>query len=222
MSLPQLIQANGWFFGLTFALMSIFAVYLVVLRIIKNVKAKCDHEAFLIRLEEALSTGGGKAAYQLCQSETQENASVMPKLYLAAFDKGGEAIKGGRDGRIDARDAIADVIETKIMPSLQSWLPLILLLAKISPMVGLLGTVSGMIGAFGTIAGATKVDPSALANDIGMALFTTAEGLVIAIPLILAYTVFQERVRRYEIELQLASQEALKMVPKVFGKPAAR
>ena len=50
---------------------------------------------------------------------------------------------------------------------------------------GLLGTVIGMINAFQTIAGSGKqgVDPSALADDIGVALFTTASGLTVAIPM---------------------------------------
>jgi biopolymer transport protein ExbB len=101
----------------------------------------------------------------------------------------------------------------EIVPELNFLLPLMLVLAKLAPMVGLLGTVSGMIMAFNKIAGATKVDPSALANDIGMALFTTAEGLIIAIPLVFAYSMFRERVNRFELDLQRAAQEALTLLP---------
>jgi biopolymer transport protein ExbB len=93
-----------------------------------------------------------------------------------------------------------------------------LVFAKLAPMLGLLGTVWGMIMAFGKIAGETKVEPSALANDIGMALFTTAEGLIIAIPLIFAYTMFRERVNRFELDLQRAAQAALNLVPRVYGQ----
>jgi biopolymer transport protein ExbB/TolQ len=113
---------------------------------------------------------------------------------------------------------MADCIDTEIMPQLTSTLPAILLLVKTAPMMGLLGTVVGMILAFGKIAGATKVDPSALANDIGMALFTTAEGLFIAIPLIIFYSVFRTRIDRFEIQLQRASQEALRLLPQVCGR----
>jgi biopolymer transport protein ExbB len=85
-------------------------------------------------------------------------------------------------------------------------------------MLGLLGTVWGMILAFGKIAGATKVEPSALAQDIGMALFTTAEGLLIAIPLIFAYTMFRERVSRFELDMQRAAAAAMNLVPKLFQR----
>ena len=53
-------------------------------------------------------------------------------------------------------------------------------------MVGLLGTVIGMMGAFAKIAGGDKVDPTQLADDISFASITTACGLAIAIPLVLA------------------------------------
>jgi biopolymer transport protein ExbB/TolQ len=53
-----------------------------------------------------------------------------------------------------------------------------------------------------------------------MALFTTAEGLIIAIPLIFAYTIFKERLGRFEVELQRGAKEALNIVPKVFNKSA--
>ena len=55
-------------------------------------------------------------------------------------------------------------------------------------MLGLLGTVSGMIQAFEKIANTQQSggDPSVLASDISFALFTTAAGLTIAIPLVVA------------------------------------
>ena len=56
-------------------------------------------------------------------------------------------------------------------------------------MMGLLGTVTGMIAAFGKIeqqSASGSLDPGALAGDISFALFTTAAGLLIALPLVLA------------------------------------
>ena len=60
-------------------------------------------------------------------------------------------------------------------------------------MIGLLGTVSGMISAFQTIGQVGMGDPSALAEDIGEALITTATGLTIGIPAMIAYFVFRNR-----------------------------
>ncbi|VGO22828.1 MotA/TolQ/ExbB proton channel family protein [Pontiella sulfatireligans] len=60
-----------------------------------------------------------------------------------------------------------------------------------APMLGLLGTVSGMIKAFALIAQGGMGDPSKLAGAIGEALITTATGLVIAIPAMIAYFIFK-------------------------------
>lgn len=213
MSIADLIRANGITFSLAFAAMSFTAVGLIVWQMIRNVRSHTDLGKFVEQVETQLKAGGGQAAYQLVEREATQTKQIVPKVFLAAF-------KDGQRGKLAARDAMADCIEGEIMPWLQGLLPHILLLAKIAPMVGLLGTVVGMIGAFRTIAGATKVDPSALADDIGMALFTTAEGLLIAIPLIFAYTVFKERVHRFERDLAKASQAALKLLPRIYGKAA--
>ena len=213
MNISDIISANGIVFSGLFLTMSFAGVALIAWRLIENIRAKTDLDQFIEDLESQMDSGGGRAAYEYCEREATETKRLVPKLFLAAF-------KDGQRGKIAARDAIADCIDHDIMPSLQALLPYILLLAKIAPMVGLLGTVSGMIGAFQTIAGAEKVDPSALANDIGMALFTTAEGLIIAIPLIFAYTLFKESVHKFEIELARASQTALQLLPRVYGKPA--
>ncbi len=60
-----------------------------------------------------------------------------------------------------------------------------------APMLGLLGTVSGMIKAFSIIAQGGMGDPGKLAGSIGEALITTATGLVIAIPAMIAYFIFK-------------------------------
>ncbi len=71
------------------------------------------------------------------------------------------------------------------------------LLAAIGPMLGLLGTVFGMIGAFasiGTMEGAAR--STALSNFMSLALVNTAEGLILAIPCTIAYSLFRRRTDR--------------------------
>ncbi len=61
------------------------------------------------------------------------------------------------------------------------------LLAVISPMLGLLGTVLGIIQVFTAIAGHTgAVSPALLADGLGQAMLTTAAGMIIALPILVA------------------------------------
>jgi biopolymer transport protein ExbB len=211
MSVAHIVEANGLFFTVVFVALSLAAVFFVALRSIKYWRARTDVGMFIAQVEMELETKGGPAAIEFCEREADEKQHVLALLFAAAF-------KDGQRGQIAARDAIADCLELEIMPSLHKWLPAILMITKVAPMFGLLGTVVGMIGAFETIAGATKVNPSALANDIGMALFTTAEGLFIAIPLILVYSTFTSVLHQFEVGLQRGSQAALRLLPKVYGR----
>lgn len=76
------------------------------------------------------------------------------------------------------------------------------IIAYTSPMIGLLGTVTGMIGAFGKITISGTGDPNAIAGGISEALLTTAAGLIIAIPTIIAYNIFNKKIEKIEIEIE--------------------
>lgn len=80
-------------------------------------------------------------------------------------------------------------------PWLEAGIPLIKLLAALAPLLGLLGTVVGMIGAFQQITLFGAGDPQLLASAISMALVTTAQGLIAAIPLLLLHGLVAARAR---------------------------
>lgn len=80
--------------------------------------------------------------------------------------------------------ASAGAVEMAFLENGLVWLATI---ANIAPMIGFYGTVAGMILAFRAIAQAGDVEPSIVAGGISMALITTAGGLLVAIPLQLAY-----------------------------------
>ncbi|MFV0337473.1 MAG: MotA/TolQ/ExbB proton channel family protein [Chthoniobacterales bacterium] len=65
--------------------------------------------------------------------------------------------------------------------------------AVVAPMLGLLGTVSGMIRAFRAMALGGMGRPELLADNISEALITTATGLIIGIPTMVAYLYFKNR-----------------------------
>lgn len=66
-------------------------------------------------------------------------------------------------------------------------------IASVAPMIGLLGTVSGMVKAFRTIATQGMGRPELLADNISEALITTASGLIVAIPALIAYFYFKNK-----------------------------
>jgi biopolymer transport protein ExbB len=91
------------------------------------------------------------------------------------------------------------------------WVTYLNVVASVAPMIGLLGTVSGMISAFQTIGRGGMGRPELLAGDIGEALITTATGLVIGIPAMIAYFVLRNRLNSAMIATAQAGTELIEM-----------
>lgn len=86
-------------------------------------------------------------------------------------------------------------------------------IGAIAPLLGLLGTVIGIITAFLAITAGSMQDPALLAAGVSQALITTAGGMLVAIPAVIAYRVFQRRIvdinAAFEQEAGLMMQELL-------------
>jgi biopolymer transport protein ExbB len=85
-------------------------------------------------------------------------------------------------------------------------------ISNVAPLLGFLGTVAGMISAFGAIAEAGQVEASLVAGGIKIALITTAAGLLIAIPVNVAYNFFVTRVDKLIMEMEEGTSQVLNLV----------
>ncbi|HBE22381.1 MAG TPA: MotA/TolQ/ExbB proton channel family protein [Verrucomicrobiales bacterium] len=86
-------------------------------------------------------------------------------------------------------------------------------IGNVAPMLGLLGTVIGMIQSFNDLStGSEGVKQMALSSGISVALITTAAGLIIAIPTMLAYAFFRTRTQRYIGEMEAASSHLVALL----------
>jgi biopolymer transport protein ExbB len=85
-------------------------------------------------------------------------------------------------------------------------------IANVAPLLGFLGTVAGMISAFGAIAAAGQVEASLVAGGIKIALITTATGLIIAIPVNVAYNFFVTRIDKLIREMEEGTSHVLNLI----------
>jgi biopolymer transport protein ExbB/TolQ len=74
-------------------------------------------------------------------------------------------------------------------------------IANVAPFIGLFGTVVGVIRAFQAIAVKASAGPSVVASGIAEALISTAAGLFVAVPAVIAYNYFLKRSRKLSLEL---------------------
>ena len=91
-------------------------------------------------------------------------------------------------------------------------------IASAAPLLGLMGTVIGMIEIFGSQSPTGGANPQQLAHGISIALYNTAFGIAIAIPALIFYRHFRNKVDTFVVEME---QLAAKLVDIVHGERAA-
>lgn len=123
---------------------------------------------------------------------------------------------------IEAKDLESQVLESVIVNAtetevrdLSSYLQALATVGNIAPLLGLLGTIIGMIKAFMVIQEmGGKVNAAVLAGGIWEAMLTTALGLAVALPTMVAHSYLLAKVDKYEARLQNGSILFLKAIAK--------
>ncbi len=124
----------------------------------------------------------------------------------------GQILAAGLINRDRERSVMKDSIEDTgrhVVHELERYLETLGTIAAVSPLLGLLGTVIGMVEVFTTITSQGVGNPGALAGGIAQALITTAAGLTVAIPALIGYRYFRNRVDRLVVNME---KEAIKLV----------
>lgn len=144
-------------------------------------------DEFLSDLEQTLDAKDFQAASELCEGDRR----AMPQLALYAINH--------RELSYDKlRHRLAERFQQDVMADIEHRLSWVATVIKSAPMIGLLGTVMGMMGAFANLSSGEKIDTIKMAADIQFALITTAIGLSIAIPLMLATASVNIRLKKME------------------------
>jgi biopolymer transport protein TolQ len=106
---------------------------------------------------------------------------------------------------------------------LERYLPFLATTASATPFIGLFGTVWGVMSAFQGIGSQGSASLAVVAPGISEALIATAAGLAAAIPAVIAYNYFVNRVKHWATEMDGFSLELLNVMsrptPKVVGRP---
>jgi biopolymer transport protein ExbB len=143
-----------------------------------------------------------------------EQGQIQDK-HIAALQQNsplGKILAAGLANRNRDRVVIREAIEDTgrhVVHELDRFIGTLGTVASLSPLMGLLGTVMGMIRTFNAITTAGIGNPASLAGGIAEALITTAAGLTVAIPALLAYKYLRGRVQTLVVQME---KEAIKLV----------
>ena len=195
----EIIQKGGYLMY-PIALCSIFALGIFLERLwtysrVRRETRQLAHEVEPLvakqRLEEAMTT---------CHKSDTPQAGI----FLAALRAAGRS-------REQVKAIVEETGRREAAP-LQRFLGLLGTIATISPLLGLLGTVLGMIRAFNVIAAQGMGTPATLGGGISEALITTASGLTVAIPVILAHRYLSGRLEQLALEMEEYSQRLVDLL----------
>jgi biopolymer transport protein ExbB len=184
--LHQLVESG--FVGLLIVLTSMVAVGFIIEHFITIRKGVLMPARVLADLEQMIAARQIDDAIDYCRRP--ENYSLATSVVLAGLER----YQGSQFGFAEYKAAAEEAGEEQTS-RLYRKTEVLGLIGAIAPMLGLLGTVQGMILAFNTIADkAGMARPEDLAGAIGLALVTTFEGLVVAIPTMVAFSFFRNRI----------------------------
>ncbi|GAB55596.1 biopolymer transport protein ExbB [Glaciecola punicea ACAM 611] len=134
-----------------------------------------------------LTIVSGKMRKQMNNIDNPSNANPLGRI-LTVYNANKKADVEGLELKLD--EAIL-----KELPRVDAGVNIIKIFAAIAPLLGLLGTVIGMIATFQQITLFGTGDPRIMAGSISMALVTTAQGIIAALPLILMHSIVAGRAK---------------------------
>lgn len=141
-----------------------------------------------------LEQGNRAAALQTVRGQRNPRACLV-----------GEGLRLLERSNLSAEDARSEALRLAkaLVATMASYLRPLEVIFTLAPLLGLLGTVLGMIEAFQAMETAgSQVNPAVLSGGIWKALLTTAVGLAVAIPVLLAHSWFERHVERQAAGLQ--------------------
>jgi len=193
-------------------LMSMGSWYIIIVKIIEQ--AKINRQARLAA--KSFWTAGSVRQ----GADTLDTAS--PFRFIA--ESGIEATKkhGGLLELVDLNTWITMSIQRameRVQSRLQDGLAFLATVGSTAPFVGLLGTVMGIVNAFQSMALTGSGGLGTVSAGIAEALITTAFGLLVAIPAVMAYNYLQGWVDARAVDISESSNEFLDLVAKQAGGP---
>lgn len=183
----ETLRAGG-VIGFLIILLSLVSLSAIIYHVITIRKERLMPDTVAARLEQLVKEGEVDEAIEYCRERKPE--SLLTDVVLAGLLR----YKASEFGDVEYRAAVEEEGEEQTA-KLYRQTEVLAVIGAIAPMLGLLGTVQGMIEAFNTIASTGGMaKPSDLADAISKALVTTLEGLVVAIPTMVALSIFRTRI----------------------------
>jgi biopolymer transport protein ExbB len=200
MTVFELVGKGGWIM-VSIALCSIVGAWIYIERVLAYRLLKSDAGRLVDLIKPMIMADNADQAREKLAS-LDDAASRVLRTGLSVYDKGRQATREAIEG--EANYLVYQIEErTSVLATV----------AGVAPLLGFLGTVLGMIKAFQQIEGlGGNVNATVLAGGIWEAMVTTAAGLAVGIPAIIAYNHLQSMMRSIIASMEKAGDELLNLM----------
>lgn len=144
---------------------------------------------------EAYGERGGEAEVKALDDELSVGDSVLHRLSNVVLARRGQGA-----------DAVQEAVQASAreeMVGMQAGIQVLEVVIVIAPLLGLLGTASGITTVFDGFGDVDDSKMTLMAQGVSEALTTTIAGLAVAVPSVIAHSVFNRKIERYAARLEV-------------------
>jgi biopolymer transport protein ExbB len=177
------MHKGGWFMW-PILICAVFALAIAFERLYYIVfRANINGTAFMAQIQKLIMANNIDRAIKLCNAEPN---AALPRVLKAGLTRANRS-------EVEIQNAVDEAV-LEVFPQLNKRTNFLPMLANVATLTGLLGTIQGLILAFEAVAHASaETKQTLLAAGISTAMFTTASGLVVAIPTLVLHSLVASR-----------------------------
>jgi biopolymer transport protein ExbB/biopolymer transport protein TolQ len=217
MSLTELLGHVGIFGGavmVCLALLSVFSVGMIIDKHRRFRSASRQTEKFKQEFKKFLHGGD---VQDLIEAAKPYQSSYVAQVVLAGITEYDGVRESGRDPGASLElvtSALRDSMSETLI-QLRQGLGFLATIGSTAPFIGLSGTVVGIINAFRSIAATGSGGMSVVSGGIAEALVSTALGIFVAIPAVVAFNHFTGKLETFHVEMNRASSQLVNRLFKI-------
>jgi biopolymer transport protein ExbB/TolQ len=217
MSLTELLRHVGIFGGAVIfclALLSVFSVGMIIEKHRRFSSASGQSDKFKPEFKKFLHGGD---VQNLIEATRQHQNSHVAQVVSAGVAESDTVAQNGGDPAASLElvtSALRDSISETLI-QLKRGLGFLATIGSTAPFVGLFGTVVGIINAFRSIAATGSGGMSVVSGGIAEALVSTALGIFVAIPAVVAFNHFTGKMETFHVEMNRASSQLVNRLFKI-------
>ncbi|MFN0122383.1 MAG: MotA/TolQ/ExbB proton channel family protein [Blastocatellia bacterium] len=185
-------------------IMSIYSIAVMIERFLTFNAARNQSREFAPKVAQALKSARVDEAISISDKFKKSHLAMVVNAGLQEFAAGQGEVSADE---VEASKRALQRAEAIKVAEFRRGLSALATIGSTSPFVGLFGTVIGIINSFQGMKNAESAGIAAIAGGIAEALFTTAFGLLVAVPAVWAFNYFSSKVDNFVVEMDNSSAE---------------